>query len=198
MAECTPIDLEGGTLENPCIHVWGCGAFDYQRLRRKLQLERNTLVTYLNAYNKLVMAGRAKHTSEIRIIYTLAFDQSARLLYTWRSDLIYETAWWERWTAPGYANAWNNEREAYKQACKELAVMASRCHSAVCDVANAIEAAGDKVPSTPIAPPPAQGWGDEILDFSLKIAKSIGVLALAAGAIFGGLYVVNKSRERNA
>lgn len=191
--ECTPLNLEGGT---PCISPWGCGAFDYQRLRRKLQVERNTLVSYLNAHHQLVLAGRAKENTAVRLAYVLADEKSYEMLERWPPEIVLQESWWNIIFA-GQIMPVMDQRLAFEIACRELATMAALCHSAWCDVGNAIEAAGDTLPSIPIPPPPPESWGDSFLDFSLKVVKSVGYLALAVGIVFGGTFVVKQLRERS-
>lgn len=173
MAACTPVDLGGGTLESPCLNWFGCGAYDHQRLRRVLQTERNYLVSALTTYNQVVAQGKVKWTPATSLAYDLANGSSYDLLQKYPQSV----PWSEVLDLLAY----------YHNTCTAFAQMAAQCHAATCDVLSALEAAGEVLPQKPIPPPAPQAWGDQLLDFTIKVAKSVGIVAVVGAAFFAAV-----------
>lgn len=173
MPECTPLDLGGRTLENPCKY-WICTPWDYWETRALLQAERNALVARLNAYNKLVnKPGSEKWTPAIVAAYTLADETSYKLLMDY-----------------GDSN-WNVFRSAelIETPARLFIKTANDCHGATCDVDATLVAAGHVVPQEPPPPKTPARIEDRILEFTLGVAKSALVVG---GVVLGGLYAFNR------
>lgn len=170
MAACAPLDLQNRTPSSPCVGWW-CTLEDFRSVRALLVLEHNALVRGLNAFNRLVAAGTVKKWTPLPTAAWEVYEESWRLLQAYPAD---------------YASGWF-DTDIYMLETPIVAMiqMATRVHSALCDVNNELEAAGQDIPSQPTQPEEEKGTVEEAIDFAKATGR--GVVKIVALGVFGVL-----------
>lgn len=180
MASCSKLDLGGRTVEDPCEATWlWCTIEDFDVTRGLLVTEHNALVRTLDGYNALVAAGKAKWT-QIPSAAWKVYEESWALLKTYEPD----------WAYPFF----NSNVYKLKAPITAFVATAMRVHSAACDVDNARQLLGDKLPSPPTEPTKEKGVVEQAVDFTRDLGS--GLVKLAGIAVVGVLGYTWLNRRR--
>jgi hypothetical protein len=156
LAECTPLDFGGRTLQDPCSDWLGfCKLEDWDAVREVLLLEHNGLVRSLNQWNKLVGEGKA--------------SWSPLPTHAWQ---VYEAsgATLEKYTH------WIGDVFSPSAAVLAMMQQAMAVHAATCDLDGELEAIGQPIPAKPQKPVEPKSITQEVTDFIKEGAKSVGML----------------------